>query len=35
MAGQLWGTNSLGGFMSSFELSEVMRQEVRASHKFR
>lgn len=35
MAGQLWGTNSLGGYLYSDELSNVLRMEVRASAKFR
>lgn len=35
MAGQVWGTNSLGGFMYADELSDVLRTEVRASVKFR
>jgi N4-gp56 family major capsid protein len=35
MSGQLWGTNTLGGFMYADELSDVMRTEVRAAAKFR
>lgn len=35
MAGQLWGTSSLGGYLYSDELSSVLRMEVRASTKFR
>jgi len=35
MAGQLWGTNTLGGYMYSDELSDEMRTEVRATEKFR
>jgi len=35
MAGQLFSTNSLGGFYASFNLSKEIRQGVRASVKFR
>lgn len=35
MSGQVWGTNSLGGFMYADELSDLMRTEVRATCKFR
>ena len=35
MAGQLWGTSSLGGFLYSDELSETMRMELMANCKFR
>jgi N4-gp56 family major capsid protein len=34
-AGQVWSTNSLGGFLYSDELSDVLRTEVRATNKFR
>lgn len=34
-AGQLWATASQGGYMYSDELSDLMRQEVRATTKFR
>lgn len=35
MAGQLWGTNSLGGYQFSLELSDTLRQQVRSTVKFR
>ena len=35
MAGQLWSTNTLGGYLYADELSSVLRMEVRASTKFR
>lgn len=35
MAGQLWGTNSLGGFLSSAKLSKVLRHAVKPMTKFR
>lgn len=35
MAGQLWGTNTLGGFMSSAKLSRVLRYAVQPLVKFR
>lgn len=35
MAGQLWATNSLGGFLSSRRLSKILRYEVQPLVKFR
>tara|TARA_B100000424_G_scaffold39529_2_gene26534 strand:- start:4412 stop:5383 length:972 start_codon:yes stop_codon:yes gene_type:complete len=35
MAGQVWSTNTLGGYLYADELSSVLRMEVRASTKFR
>jgi N4-gp56 family major capsid protein len=35
MAGQLWGTNNLGGFLSSAKLSKVLRHAVKPMTKFR
>lgn len=35
MAGQLWGTNSLGGYMYSDQLSKVLRHAVQPLCKFR
>lgn len=35
MAGQLWSTNSLGGFMYSDELSDVLRTALQPACKFR
>lgn len=35
MAGQLWATNSLGGFMYSLELSDILRTSVQPLCKFR
>lgn len=35
MAGQLWATNSLGGFMYSLELSDILRTAVQPLTKFR
>lgn len=35
MAGQLWATNSLGGFMYSLELSDILRTAVQPLCKFR
>lgn len=35
MAGQLWGTNSSGGFMYSDQLSDVLRMDLFRSVKFR
>lgn len=35
MAGQLWGTNSVGGFLYNDELSRLLRTEVRATCRFR
>lgn len=35
MAGQLWGTNTIGGYMYADELSDVLRTQVRATAKFR
>ena len=35
MAGQLWSTNTKGGYLYADELSSVLRMEVRASTKFR
>lgn len=35
MAGQLWATDSLGGFMYSLELSDVLRTAVQPLVKFR
>lgn len=35
MAGQVWGVNSLGGFMYSPELSNVLRMAVLPVVKFR
>lgn len=35
MAGQLWGTNSLGGYMYSLNLSKVLRNAVQPLVKFR
>lgn len=35
MAGQVWGTNNLGGYMSSAKLSKVLRHAVRPMTKFR
>ncbi len=35
MAGQLWATNSLGGFMYSLELSDTLRTSVQPLVKFR
>lgn len=35
MAGQLWATNSLGGYMSSYQLSKFMRTAVQPLAKFR
>jgi len=35
MAGQLWGVNSLGGFMYSLELSDILRTAVQPLCKFR
>jgi N4-gp56 family major capsid protein len=34
-AGQVWSTNSLGGFLYADELSDVLRTEVRSTNKFR
>lgn len=34
MAGQLWGTNSLGGYFYSDELSETIRMDLAATTKF-
>ncbi len=35
MSGQLWATNSLGGFMYSDELSNVLRRQAQPLSKFR
>lgn len=35
MAGQVWGVNSLGGFMYSRQLSNVLRTAVEPLVKFR
>lgn len=35
MSGQVWGTNSLGGYLYADELSDVLRTQVRATNKFR
>lgn len=35
MAGQLWATNSLGGFMYSLELSDILRTAIQPLCKFR
>src|ERR1700722_18671958 len=35
MAGQLWGVNSLGGYMYSLELSDILRTAVQPLCKFR
>jgi N4-gp56 family major capsid protein len=35
MAGQLWATNSLGGYMYSLELSDILRTSVQPLCKFR
>ena len=35
MAGQLWGVNSLGGYMYSLELSDILRTDVQPLCKFR
>lgn len=35
MAGQLWGTNSLGGYLYNDQLSEMLRTEVRSTCRFR
>jgi N4-gp56 family major capsid protein len=35
MAGQLWGTNTLGGFMYSDELSDTLRMELQPMVRFR
>jgi N4-gp56 family major capsid protein len=35
MAGQVWGTNNLGGFLSSAKLSKVLRHAVKPMTKFR
>lgn len=35
MAGQIWATNSLGGYMYSLELSDVLRTAVQPLCKFR
>lgn len=35
MAGQLWATDSLGGFMFSLELSDILRRAVQPLSKFR
>ena len=35
MAGQLWATNSLGGYMYSLELSDILRTAVQPLCKFR
>ena len=35
MAGQIWVTNSLGGYMYSDNLSKVLRQAVQPLCKFR
>lgn len=35
MAGQLWLTNTLGGYMYSDELSDVLRTHVQPLVKFR
>lgn len=35
MSGQLWSVDILGGFMYSDELSDVLRQELAPSVKFR
>jgi len=35
MAGQLWATNSLGGYMYSLELSDILRTNVQPLIKFR
>lgn len=35
MAGQLWVTNSLGGYMSSYNLSKTLRSAVQPTVKFR
>lgn len=31
MSGQIWGTASLGGYMAAFELSDLLRMQVRAT----
>jgi N4-gp56 family major capsid protein len=35
MAGQVWGTNTLGGFMYSDELSDYLRTELQPSSRYR
>lgn len=35
MAGQVWGTNNLGGYMSSAKLSKVLRHAIKPLTKFR
>jgi hypothetical protein len=35
MSGQLWATNSLGGFMYALQLSDVLRTAVQPLVKFR
>src|SRR5690606_4251874 len=35
MAGQLWGTSYLGGYLYADDLSETMRMELTATCKFR
>ena len=35
MAGQIWGVNTLGGFMYSDNLSKVLRNAVQPLVKFR
>ncbi len=35
MAGQVWNTNSLGGFMYSDELSDLLRMSLQPMHRFR
>jgi len=35
MAGQLWAINSLGGYMYSLELSDIMRTALQPLSKFR
>ena len=35
MAGQVWGTNSLGGYMYSDELSTTLRTALQPACKFR
>lgn len=35
MVGQIWQTNSIGGFMYADELSSIMRTELQPLQKFR
>ena len=35
MSGQLWGINSLGGYMYSRQLSDILRMAVQPLTKFR